>query len=192
MPKQKLPELNPENFPTVLVSISELHSSPKNPRKITPKNLERLAAKIKRNPKFLLANPIKFAVEKGQKFILAGDKRTAACRMLGLEKIPAIDLSELTPEQRDEFMVTDNVHDGTFDDEVLKLNFNEEMLKAIGDFSFLDDEPAEEKPEEVPVLPYIKTHVLISFHPDQSGEVLEHIEKIQAISGVEITQASET
>jgi hypothetical protein len=181
-----------KDYPVVDLPITLLKSSKKNPRSITQKNLKKLADKIKKEPEFLKINPVKYFIEEGEYKILCGDKRTAACRMLGFKTVPAIDTTNLTPAQRDKLMLIDNIHEGNFENDMVFEFFDEETIDfAGGGFDIAGaGEQTDKEPEEIEVVPYSKTHVLLSFHPDLAPEVMKIIDKITRISGVEIEQSS--
>ena len=97
-------------------NLSELKPNPKNPRKQSPQGIESLVKSIKDNPQFFEARPILLSDRTGELVIIAGERRSEAARVLGLEKAPTILLTGLTEAQEDEIMVRDNTHSGVWDE----------------------------------------------------------------------------
>jgi ParB-like chromosome segregation protein Spo0J len=87
-----------------------------NSRTHSDEQVNQIAASIK---EFGFAAPI--CVAEGT--ILAGHGRVMAARKLGLEEVPTVDLSHLTPAQRRQYVVADNKL-------ALNAGWDEEMLAA--------------------------------------------------------------
>ena len=51
----------------------------------------------------------------GAMMIIAGERRSEAAKLLGMELVPTILLEGLTEEQEDEIMIRDNTHAGKWD-----------------------------------------------------------------------------
>lgn len=81
--------------------LDELKPNPKNPRKVTKDAVEKLAQSIKDNPKFFEARPILLSDRTGDLIIIAGERRSEAARILGMESVPTILISGLTEAQED-------------------------------------------------------------------------------------------
>ena len=83
-----------------------------------------------------------------------------------------------------------NQQGGSFDLPALKsLAMKIEDLDLIG-FSESDLFEARLQMEERELVPYIKTHILLSFPPARLIQIQEYLEKIQAVEGMEIEQSS--
>lgn len=69
----------------------------------------------------------------GKRGILAGHARVMAAQRLGMETVPTIELSHLTPAQRRAYVIADNrtALDATWNDEVLRLE-----MQALRDDGF--------------------------------------------------------
>lgn len=93
----------------------------RNPRTHTDEDVQRVAASIL---EYGFTNPI--LVGDGQ--ILAGHKRFMAAQLLGLDVVPVIDLSYLSPAQRRAYVIADNrlAEDAGWDDQLLT-----EELRAL-------------------------------------------------------------
>lgn len=94
------------NEEIVEVSVSELRPNPYQPRKVFEEEaLQDLASSIKEHG---IIQPI--IVKKGIKGydIIAGERRTRACKLAGIEKIPAI-IRDFTDEQMMEIALLENL-----------------------------------------------------------------------------------
>ena len=92
--------------------------------------------------------------EKGE--ILAGNQRYRACIELGMKEVPVIKAEDLTDEQKQEFIVKDNLHSGEFDYNLLSAFYDHEQLAEWGlnvfndaDFEVIKDLSETETPEAV-------------------------------------------
>jgi DNA modification methylase len=136
-----------------------------NSRTHSDEQVNQIAASIK---EFGFAAPI--CVAEGT--ILAGHGRVMAARKLGLEEVPTVDLSHLTPAQRRQYVVADNKL-------ALNAGWDEEMLAAeialmaeegsdLDVLGFTADELAElreetqglTEPDEAPSVPAMAASVL--------------------------------
>lgn len=128
------------------VDVALLKKCNKNPRKIKNRAFYRLIESIKKDPKFLELRPI--LVDENYE-IYAGNQRYAACLMLNWKEVPVVKTAGLTPGQKKERMLRDNLHAGEFDFQMLKDDFDNDMVKDIFDdpdvFNILDEKKEEEK-----------------------------------------------
>jgi ParB-like chromosome segregation protein Spo0J len=88
----------------------------RNPRTHSDEQVSQIAASIR---EFGFTNPILLDGENG---IIAGHGRLAAAKELGLEKVPCIDLTHLTDEQKRVYVIADNKL-------ALNAGWNEELLR---------------------------------------------------------------
>jgi hypothetical protein len=120
--------------------------------------------------------------------------RLKALQELGYKEIPAEwvkKASELTEEQKKEFIIKDNVGFGEWEWDELANNWEIEQLNSWGlDVPFVETEKESEEIEEVEIKPFKKTHVLISFSPEKLSEIQELLQKISEIHGIEYEQSS--
>ena len=115
------------------MKTSMLKMNPSNPRRIQPDKLEKLCASIKAFPEMMKLRPIVYDPE--TMHVLGGNQRLAAIRKLGMKDIPdewAIAATDLTPEQKKEFVLRDNVQLGDWDFEILSAEFGEFDLDELG------------------------------------------------------------
>lgn len=90
------------------IKVTQLKPNPKNPRTIKGDKFEKLKASIQSFPEMLEKRPIVVA----DGVVLGGNMRFLAAKAIGLKEVPVIDASEWTQEQRDEFIIKDNVSFG--------------------------------------------------------------------------------
>lgn len=107
------------------IEIAKLKPYDKNPRKISKRDLKKLAESIQNNPEYFCARPI---ITDANLTIYAGNQRYKAAKEIGLEKVPVIVLN-LPKDKMLEIMFRDNISAG---------DWNEALLSDY-DFSFLED-----------------------------------------------------
>ena len=115
--------------------------NPDNPQTVTDAAFERLVGKLKRVPKGLTARRIAYVTdhEAGEFVVISGNKRIRALkRMLGEEyEAPAEwfqDVTEMSADERREFIVTENVVEGDWvASMLLALMPKEELAKLMDD-----------------------------------------------------------
>lgn len=98
------------------VSISKIKPNPSNPRIIKDEKFNKLVKSIQDFPEMLELRPI---VVDSDMVVLGGNMRLKACIAAGLSEVPVIVASELTEEQKQEFIIKDNVGFGEWDWDVL-------------------------------------------------------------------------
>lgn len=106
-----------------------------NPKVHTAASIERLAGWIRRVG---FRNPILVATDSG---IVAGHRRLAAARHLGMDQVPVIVLDDLSPEERQAYVTIDNKfgEDDAFDEQLLAAEFAA-MDADLASLAFSDDE----------------------------------------------------
>lgn len=128
-----------------MVVISTLIPNPKNPRIIKDANFKKLVKSIKEFPKMMEMRPI---IIDENNHVLGGNMRLAACKELNMLEIPdswVKQYTDLTDEEKKEFLVKDNLQYGDWDWTALTGNWDMEELK-----SWSLDVP--EKPKEKPIV----------------------------------------
>jgi site-specific DNA-methyltransferase (adenine-specific) len=141
------------------VKISAIKANSKNPRVIKDDKFKKLVKSIHDFPEMLEKRPLVcFTDVDGKYVVLGGNMRLKAAQEVGLKELPIVLADDWTQEQRDEFLIKDNVGFGEWDWDQLanewdagKLdewglnvpNFNEEVLEAEEDDfdTTLPDEP---------------------------------------------------
>lgn len=151
MGKKTKVEESPRTF-----KLGRFVENPDNPQTVTDAAFERLVGKLKRVPSGLTAKRIAYVTdhEAGEFVVLSGNKRIRALkRILGEEyEAPAEwfqDVTEMSADERREFIVTENVVEGDWvASMLLALMPKEELAKLMDDTdvsAILADFPAVQK-----------------------------------------------
>ena len=111
------------------VKITEVKNNPKNPRFIKDDKFRKLVKSIEEFPQMLELRPI---VVDENNIVLGGNMRLKACKEAGLKEIFIVKAENLTEEQKDEFIVKDNVGFGEWDWDMLANTFDAEQLEDWG------------------------------------------------------------
>jgi DNA modification methylase len=134
------------------VKISEVKNNPKNPRLIKDDKFKKLVKSIQEFPQMLELRPI---VVDENNIVLGGNMRLKACKEAGLKEVYIVKAENLTEQQKDEFIVKDNVGFGEWDWDILANEWDAEKLDEWGldlpvDLSVQEVLEAEEDDYEVP------------------------------------------
>ena len=139
-----------------IVKISEVKPNPKNPRIIKDGKFQKLVKSIQEFPDMLNKRPLVVFTDVDNKYIvLGGNMRLKACKEIGLKEIPIIIADEWTEEQKNEFLIKDNVGFGEWDWDSLANEWDVEKLDDWGldlpvDLSIQEELEAEEDNYEIP------------------------------------------
>lgn len=145
--------------------LTQIHLNHNNPRLIKDEAFKRLVESIKSFPKMLEIKPIVID-DLGE--ILAGNQRYRACKELGMKEVPVLLASDLTEEQKQEFIVRDNTHYGEWDFNILSTFHDAETLEEwgvpvwpSGDIEPIDltSKEAKEDDFEAPPIEQVKTDI---------------------------------
>lgn len=133
------------------VKISEIKTNPKNPRLIKDDKFKKLVKSIQEFPQMLELRPI---VVDENNIVLGGNMRLKACIEVGLKEVFIVKAEDLTEQQKDEFIVKDNVGFGEWDWDILANEWDTEKLQDWGldlplDLS-VEELEAEEDNYEIP------------------------------------------
>jgi hypothetical protein len=124
------------------VKISEVKTNPKNPRLIKDDKFKKLVKSIQEFPQMLELRPI---VVDENNIVLGGNMRLKACKEAGLKEVFIVKADNLTEQQKDEFIVKDNVGFGEWDWDMLANEWDTEKLDEWGlDLPIIIDEPSYE------------------------------------------------
>jgi ParB-like chromosome segregation protein Spo0J len=172
-----------------LVKIDKIKPNPKNPRVIKDNKFEQLKKSIQEFPEMLEKRPLVCFTDADGKFVvLGGNMRLKASKEVGLKELPVILADDWTEEQKNEFLIKDNVSFGEHDWEALS-DWDSQKLSDWGlDVPEINSEKLIKEKKETK--PYKKTHILISFSPEKIDEVKEYLEKIIELDFIEYEQAS--
>ena len=111
------------------VKINSIKTNPKNPRLIKDDKFKKLVNSIKEFPQMLELRPI---VVDENNIILGGNMRHKACIEAGLKEVYIVQAKDLTEEQKDEFIVKDNVGFGEWDWDILANEWDTDKLTDWG------------------------------------------------------------
>jgi DNA modification methylase len=111
------------------VKINSIKTNPKNPRLIKDDKFKKLVKSIKEFPQMLELRPI---VVDENNIILGGNMRYKACIEAGLKEIYILKAEDLTEQQKDEFIVKDNVGFGEWDWDILANEWDTDKLQDWG------------------------------------------------------------
>jgi ParB-like chromosome segregation protein Spo0J len=112
-----------------IVKINEVKPNPKNPRLIKDDKFKKLVKSIQEFPQMLELRPI---VVDENNIILGGNMRYKACVEAGLKEIYILKAEDLTEQQKDEFIVKDNVGFGEWDWDILANEWDTDKLQNWG------------------------------------------------------------
>lgn len=137
------------------VSINQIKANPKNPRTIRDEKFEKLKQSIEDFPDMLNKRPLVCFTDKDGKYVvLGGNMRLKASKEIGLKELPIILADEWTEEQKQEFLIKDNVGFGEWNWDELQADWDTDQLNEWGlDVPVFEDPvhlEAEEDNYEVP------------------------------------------
>ena len=175
------------------IDIKKIKLNPKNPRVIKDYKYEKLLNSIISFPEMLDIRPI---VVDDDYIVLGGNMRLKACKEAGLKEVSIIKASQLTEEQKNEFILKDNQNYGEWDyslladygkDMLLKSAFDEwEMISIFGNNEMINKftgniEGSNFNPENVNVDDYVKNNILffnekmLEFRDDDIKSAIKNI-----------------
>jgi len=114
------------------LKISELHINPKNPRILKDERFKKLVRSIEEFPKMMKLRPI---IIDNAGMVLGGNMRLKALQHLKFKEIPdewVKRAEELTEEEKQRFIVADNVGFGEWDFEILANEWDSVKLEDWG------------------------------------------------------------
>ena len=124
---------------TFKINVSKIKNSNYNPRVIDTYKYESLKKSLLDMPEMLEVRPIIIDEENN---IIAGNMRYRACIDLGYVEVWVKQVIDFSEAQKKELMIKDNISYGEWDDEVLEINFNTDLVndwlgKEVIDYSAL-------------------------------------------------------
>jgi len=145
------------------VKIEKIKSNPKNPRVIKDDKFNKLVKSITDFPEMLEKRPlICFTDTDGKYVVLGGNMRLKAAQFVGLKELPIMLADDWTEEQKNEFLIKDNVGFGEWDWDELANDWDMKQLTDWGldipDFA-VKELDAEEDDYEIP--DEIKTDIVL-------------------------------
>ena len=166
----------------MIVDIKQVKTNPKNPRVIKDDKFKKLVKSIQEFPDMLNKRPLVcFTDADGKYVVLGGNMRLKACNELKLTEIPIILADEWTEEQKNEFLIKDNVGFGEWDWDDLANEWDAEKLEEWGldvwkapaevDYSILDDEDLDGELQDM--VNGVKKAIQIEFEPEHYEDAQE-------------------
>ena len=125
------------------VKISAIKANSKNPRVIKDDKFKKLVKSIQEFPEMLEKRPLVCYTDVDGKYVvLGGNMRLKASQEIGLKELPIVLADDWTQEQRDEFLIKDNVGFGEWDWDQLANEWDSGKLDEWGlDVPIFDTEP---------------------------------------------------
>lgn len=111
------------------VKLSDIKPNTNNPRILNKDKFKKLTQSIKHFPEMLEIRPI---VVDDDMVVLGGNMRLKACEKAGLKEVWIIRTKNLTDEQKREFIIKDNVGYGDWDWEILKNDWDGNVILEWG------------------------------------------------------------
>ncbi len=135
-------------------NIAEIKANPKNPRVIKDERFKKLVQSLQEFPEMLEKRPLVCVTDvDGKLFPLGGNMRLKAANELKMKELPVVMADDWTEEQRQEFIIKDNVGFGEWNWEELQADWDVEQLSDWGldiPQQFKVEEEAEEDDYEMP------------------------------------------
>ena len=111
----------------------EVEGLPRNPRKISKKNLEKLKKSVQDAPEMLRLRELIVVPHNDGYVVIAGNQRLEAAKAVGMEKLPCKVLpSDTDPAKLREYAIKDNLPFGEDDWEVIASDWNTAELEEWG------------------------------------------------------------
>jgi site-specific DNA-methyltransferase (adenine-specific) len=115
------------------VPIKNIKPNPRNPRTIRDERFEKLKKSIEDFPEMLEKRPLVcFTDVDGKLVVLGGNMRLKAAQAVGLKELPVVLADDWTEEQKNEFIIRDNVDFGTWEWEALQADWDVAQLSEWG------------------------------------------------------------
>lgn len=113
--------------------IAEIKPNPKNPRVIKDDKFAKLVESLRSFPQMLEKRPLVCVTDiDGKVFPLGGNMRLKAANELKMKELPVVMADDWTEEQRQEFIIKDNVGFGEWNYEELQSDWDVEQLEHWG------------------------------------------------------------
>jgi len=163
------------------MKISEIKLNKKNPRLIKDYKFEKLKKSITEFPKMLELRPI---IIDNDNIILGGNMRYQALKDLGYKELPdnwVKKSSELSEEEKQRFIIADNVGFGDWDWDIIANEWDTELLADWGldvpsfevdvDYSILDDQDTDQQLQDM--TDGVKKAIQIEFESEHYDEAYQ-------------------
>ena len=138
------------------IAINKLKPNPNNPRTINKSKFERLKKSITEFPKMLELRPL---VVDEEFIVLGGNMRLKALKELGIKETFYIQENELTPKEKNQFIIKDNASFGDWDWDSLANEWNNKDLLEWGIDVWQPEEEEEKEIEKDSFADQIDTYI---------------------------------
>ena len=117
----------------MIAKISQIKPNPENPRTIRDDRFKKLIKSITEFPQMLEKRPLVCYTDTDGKYVvLGGNMRLKAAKEVGLKELPIMLADDWTADQRQEFLIKDNVGFGDWDWEQLANDWDADLLADWG------------------------------------------------------------
>lgn len=114
-------------------NITEIKPNPKNPRIIKDEKFQKLVQSLQDFPQMLEKRPLVcFTDTDGKLVVLGGNMRLKAAKEIGLNQLPVVLADDWTEEQKQQFLIKDNVGFGEWNWEELQQDWDVDQLEEWG------------------------------------------------------------
>lgn len=158
----------------MLLNIEEVFPNPENPRVLRDEKYKKLKKSIQDFPEMLSLRPL---VIDENNIVLGGNMRLRILKDLKYKEVEVIRASQLTEEQKKEFIIKDNVGFGDWDWDELANSWDELKLEEWG--LDIPDFDGEEEEEEEPKEPAYELKLIFQNGVDYQSAKIEIIDFIQ-------------
>ena len=162
-------------------NCGEVEGLPRNPRKISNKNLEKLKKSVQDAPEMLRLRELIVVPHNGKFVVIAGNQRLEAANAIGMESLPCKVLPEDTdPAKLREYAIKDNLPFGEDDWEVIASDWDTAELEEWGmdvpnqSGSSLEDEQLNIYDSPIQLLPAQEYILIICDDGVEFDEAREH------------------
>ncbi len=168
----------------------EVEGLPRNPRKISKKNLEKLKKSVQDAPEMLRLRELIVIPHGGEFIVIAGNQRLEAAKALGMESLPCKVLQEDTdPAKLREYAIKDNLPFGEDDWEVIASDWDTAELEEWG-MEMQDIEKKGYEKKNVELKPFKTNHILISYDIDKHDKVIGAIDQLFEDEDIDILNSA--
>ena len=162
----------------------EVKGFPRNPRKISRKNLEKLKKSVQDAPEMLRLRELIVVPHNGEFIVIAGNQRLEAAKALGMETLPCKVLpADTDPAKLREYAIKDNMPFGEDDWEVIREEWDASELEEWGmDLQGLPNGDGYSKKVQSPIYEpsEVTPSVEMLFNSDKYNELIKNINKIKS------------
>lgn len=145
------------------VNLNLIKPNPKNPRVIKDDKFNKLVKSLKDFPEMLEKRPlVVFTDTDGKYVVLGGNMRLKAAKEIGMKELPIIIADDWNEEQKNQFLIKDNVGFGEWNWDELKIDWDSEQLTEWGlDIADFKPQVLEAEEDDYDIPEEIKTDIVL-------------------------------